>query len=205
MHIEFFNIFVVASFMLLLFSAILWLVQIAVSLYREPLLLQGRYGLFRLRDELRSLYIRVQRGTIKETKFCDADFKELESRINNAINVLPLLSKRFIYLYLEGDEIQRRIEEKENIRKQILEKYRTTSIGCDIETIDKQMGDILYASFCLNSPVYVAIHYLAFRWQSSDYKAWHSSLKIPQIPAIEVPFADAGLVRTLTRWNKVPA
>jgi len=203
---------VILSFSILLFAIFLWFVHCIISLYRIPSLLRGRYRLFRLRDELRRLYILVQCQELGSTEFHDEDFIEIETRINNAVNILPLLSRRFIYLYMEGPKMKRFIEEKEKVRQNLLERYTDTPIGKSLAEIDGQISDTLYDAFCLNSPIYVAYCYIIYRWRSMDYQTWREVLPTPQLLSIEQPIADltharllVGCSRLLANWSKVPS
>jgi hypothetical protein len=195
------NIIIVAllSLSMLLLAIFLGTIQCIVSVCSKPQLLQCRYRLFSLRDELRRLYISAQHPQTEGVKFCDSDFEEIQSRINNAINVLPLLSRRFVYLYMEGPEMKRLIKEKEATRKQILTKYMNTPIGEPLQQIDNRLGDILFRAFCLNSPIYVSL-----RRCLPGYMQWRESLPVSQSTPI-VAVSDATFSRLLANWSKVPA
>jgi hypothetical protein len=218
MPIENFSVFIVLSFSIFLFSIFLWLVQYVAFVYRAPLLLRGRFRLFRLRDELRRLYLSVQCREIEGVEFHDGDFTEIETRINNAINVLPLLSRRFIYLYMEGPEMRRFIEENEKARQNLLERYANTPIGEALKEIDEQISDILYCVFCLNSPIYVIVHYIAGLWKRlrcrTDYQVWRErevSRILQLLMDIPIPVVDlansrfsVNSSRLLSDWSKMP-
>jgi hypothetical protein len=220
MPIENFNLLVALLFsmLLFLFGVLLWFVQHINSVRRMPLLLRERYRLFSIRDELRRLYVSVQCKMIGGTEFHDEDFTEMETRINNAINVLPLLSRRFTYLYMEGPEMEQLIKEGENIRKNLLERYDATPIGKALKGIDERISDILYSAFCLNSPIYVTIHCVVGYWRrlscQTDYQEWRERemskilQQLMDIPVSVVDLVHSNLSvnssRLLTDWSRMP-
>ena len=212
----------VLSFSILSFSVFLWLTHHVISMHRVPALLRGRYQLFRQRDKLRRLYISVQCKEIEDIEFRDEDFTAMESRINNAINVLPLVSARFVYLYMEGKEMQEHIERKESIRRGILKRYATTPIGKPLEEIDEQMSCVLYSAYCWNFPIYGIYHYVADYWRwlccQVTYKDLPKQmiphLQLQQLLSIDIPIGDLVSTRSpvlvnnsihlLAKWSRMP-
>ena len=162
---------------------LIWLLLFVIAAQRitsmvlSPVLLSYRYKLFSLRDDLRWLYIHSQHKEIEGVEFCEADFHVIESRINGAVGNLPILSWWFIGAYMQVPEFIQLINIEKYTRKRILQKYANTPVGEELKRIDEQVTDTLFKTFCLNSPIYVACHYAAFRWRSQDYLTWREQLR----------------------------
>ena len=162
---------------------LIWLLLLVIAAQRitemvlSPVLLSYRYKLFSLRDDLRWLYLHSQHKEGEGVEFCEDDFQKIESRINCAIGQLPILSWRFIYIYIRAPEVVQLINNEKYIRKHIFQKYANTPVGEELKRIDEQVTDALFKAFCLNSPIYVACHYIAFRWRSQDYLTWREQLR----------------------------